>query len=85
MDTLSIIAGIITTVSALLLILSLIAYRRTGLKRTLFISAVSFLLLLKGIMLFLDITGIWKLTYQMWAGIDLIIAVVLLIMLFGKE
>ncbi len=85
MDTLPVIAGIITAVSALLLLLSLIAYSRTGLRRMLSISAVSALLLLKGILLFLDIAGIQKLTYQIWAGIDLIIVVVLLIMLFGKE
>ena len=85
MDTLPIIAGIITAVSALLLIFSLISYRRTGIKRMLSISAISALLMLKGILLFLDMAGIQKLTYQIWAGIDLIMVVFLLIMLFGKE
>ena len=85
MDTLPIIAGIITAVSALLLIFSLISYRRTGIKRMLSISAISALLLLKGMVLFLDIAGIQRLTYQIWAGIDLIMVVFLLIMLFGKE
>jgi len=84
-DTLPIIAGIITAVSALLLIFSLISYRRTGIKRMLSISAISALLLLKGMVLFLDIAGIQRLTYQIWAGIDLIMVVFLLIMLFGKE
>ena len=85
MDTLPIIAGIITAVSTLLLIFSLISYRRTGIKRMLSISAISALLLLKGMVLFLDIAGIQRLTYQIWAGIDLIMVVFLLIMLFGKE
>jgi hypothetical protein len=84
-DTLPIIAGLITVVSALLMVFSFIAYRRTGLKRMLSIAGIASLFLIKGILIFLDIADIQKLTYDMWAGIDLIILVFLALVLFGKE
>jgi hypothetical protein len=84
-DTLPIIAGLITAVSALLIVFSFVAYRRTGLKRMLSIAGIASLFLIKGILIFLDIADIQKLTYDMWAGIDLIIVVFLALVLFGKE
>ncbi len=85
MDTLPIIAGLITAVSALLITFSLIAYRRTGLRRMLSITGISSLFLIKGILMFLDIADVMRFTYEMWAGLDLIMVVFLAMMLFGKE
>ena len=85
MDTLPIIAGLITVVSALILLFSIIAYRRTGLRRMLSITGLALILMIKGIMLFLDIAGMQRFTYELWAGLDLLMVVFLALMLFGKE
>ncbi len=85
MESLPIIAGLMTAVSALMLALSLIAYRRTGMKRVLSISAISCIMMLKGIFLFMDMIDMISFTYEIWAGMDLIMAVFLALMLFGKE
>ena len=85
MESLPIIAGLMTAVSALMLALSLIAYRRTGMRRVLSISAISCIMMLKGIFLFMDMIDMISFTYEIWAGMDLIMAVFLALMLFGKE
>ncbi len=84
MDTLPVIAGIMTAASALLLVFSFIAYRRTGMKRILLVSLISGTLLVKGLLLFADMADVQKFTYEVWAGLDLITVMFLLLMLFGK-
>ncbi len=85
MDTLPVIAGIMTAASALLLVFSLVTYRRTAIRRILSISLISGVLMVKGILIFADMAGIQRFTYELWAGLDLMMVVFLLVMLFGKE
>lgn len=84
MNALPIIAGMITAGAVFLLVLSIVVYMRTGLKRMLGVSLISFFLLIKGIMLFLYVWGIAvNMEYQ--GLIDLLIVISLGSALLGKE
>ncbi len=85
METLPIIAGLISAGSALLIFLSLLAYRRTGMVRMLSVAGIGSMLLIKGMLIFMNITGFFRVGYEISASLDLIIVVFLAIMLFGKE
>ena len=84
MNALPIIAGMITAGAAFILVLSLLVYARTGLKRMLGVSLISALLLIKGIMLFLYVWGM-ALGMESQGLIDLLIVISLGSALLGKE
>ena len=85
MDALPVMAGLITAAGLVMLVLSLIAYRRTGMGRLLSISGISAILVIKGILM---LASVWKITdanCEMMAGLDLLMVFVLAAALFGKE
>ncbi|GEM_PF-3120667 len=85
MDALPVMAGLITAAGLILLVFSMIAYRRTGMNRMLVIGGIPGVLFIKGILLLLGIWNIVDTSYETMAGFDLLMAFVLLGALFGKE
>lgn len=84
METLPIIAGLVTGISALILMLSLIVFHRTRIKRMLSITAIGLVMLIKGILLFLKSSQTLSVDYEMFAFLDVVVVIILL-MMFGKE
>ncbi len=85
MDALPVMAGLITAIALFVMGVSLIAYRRTGMNRLLAITGISAILLLKGVLIFLDIWGTMDVSPEIMAGMDLLMAFALVGALLGKE
>ncbi len=85
MDALPVIAGLVSALGLLMMLISLIAYRRTGMNRILAMAGISAILMLKGILMLLGVWNVVELSYEMMAAVDLLMAFVLAGAIFGKE